>query len=54
MDKSRVVTGVRWMAVALLVLVTVLSGVGNAEAAKKVPSFSKKDVVTGTVINSEA
>ena len=54
MDKNRMMTGIRWMSVVLLVLVTVLLGAGNVEAAKKMPSFSKKNVVDGTVVSSDA
>jgi thiol-disulfide isomerase/thioredoxin len=54
MDKNRMVTGTRLMIAALLVLLTVLSGPGNVEAAKKMPSFSKKNVVDGTVVSSDA
>jgi thiol-disulfide isomerase/thioredoxin len=54
MDKNRMVTGIRWMIAALLVLLTVLSGPVNVEAAKKMPSFSKKNVMDGTVVSSDA
>ncbi len=54
MDKNRMVTGIRLMIAALLVLLTVLSGPGSVEAAKKMPVFSKKNVVDGTVVSSDA
>jgi thiol-disulfide isomerase/thioredoxin len=54
MDKSRMVPGIRWMTATLLVLSIVLSGAGNVEAGKKMPDFSKKNVVDGTVVSSDA
>jgi len=53
MDANRMVKGIRGVLAALLVLLTVLAGAGDVAAAKKMPSFSEKNVADGSKVNSD-
>ena len=54
MDANKVITGLKGVLAVLLVLLVVLLGADNVEAAKKMPSFSKKNVADGSKVSSDA
>lgn len=54
MDTSRMLIGLKGVIGTLLILLTVLLGADNVEAAKKMPSFSKKNVTDGSIVSSDA
>ena len=53
-DTNRMMIGLKGGLAALLVLVVMFLGAGDVQAAKKMPSFSKKNVTDGSIVSSDA